>query len=172
MGESLRITGYHGTSEENCDEILKNGYSKSGDDEWFGAGVYFFEDCAPFTSGTEEAEWWVRIRKYPRWVILKSIIESEKYLDIAFCQEHRRLYEQIKKELVNLHRRGGRSIRDFKLRSVFIMLSKRDVDFIRASVDAQRDPGFFSYVIGRYQIQVCVKNIDCIKSTSPKRKGM
>ena len=172
MEKALRITGYHGTSEEFYEKILNNGYLKSGDNEWFGSGVYFFGDCMPITSGAKEAEWWVRTRRYSRWVILSSIIESEKYLDIAFCSEHRRLYEQIKTELIRKHRQYGKRTKDFQLRSVFIMLSKKDVDFIRAGVDAQRRPDYNCYVIGRYQIQICVKNIGCIKSTSLKRKGM
>lgn len=172
MGKTLRITGYHGTSEENGDQILENGYTKSGDTEWFGSGVYFFEDCTPYTNGVKEAIWWARKRKYKRWIILKSIIESDKYLDIAFCHEHKCRYERIKEELVNKHLRGGKERKDFKLRTVFIMLSKKDVDFIRAAVDAQRDQVYFSYVIERHQIQVCVKNLNCIKSTSVKMKGM
>lgn len=142
MGDVLKITGYHGTSADSAKSILDNGYSLSAETEWFGAGVYFFEDCAPFSYGIEEAKWWVTKRNYDYWVILQSSIESDNYLDIAFCREHRDRFEKAKEAMIRKYENSGKNLNDFKLRTVFIMLSKSGVDLIRACVDAQLKPRY------------------------------
>lgn len=40
----MEIKGYHGTSIENAKKILETSYKLSNEKEWFGAGVYFFEN--------------------------------------------------------------------------------------------------------------------------------
>jgi len=41
----IKIKGYHGTSVNSAELIVKSNYEKSiGDKEWLGDGVYFFID--------------------------------------------------------------------------------------------------------------------------------
>lgn len=86
--------GYHGTSVESANEILKHNYSLSiGDDEWLGNGVYFF--VTGISSKTIDlAEKWAvaqawdkskRIVKYNEYCVLLSNIKVEKsrFLDLT-----------------------------------------------------------------------------------------
>ena len=70
----MRLTGYHGTSSENAEKILKNGYNISDSEkEWLGPGIYFYFDY-------NDALTW-RDRKN---TVLCSVVEckDEEYLDI------------------------------------------------------------------------------------------
>lgn len=40
----VKIIGHHGTKRESVQGILINGFSKSEKEQWFGDGVYFFDD--------------------------------------------------------------------------------------------------------------------------------
>lgn len=53
---------------------------------------------------------------------------------------------------------------NFKEKLVYKELEKLDIDLIRALVEAKRKPQKV-YTILRPQIQICVKNLDCIRYT-------
>jgi hypothetical protein len=71
---AFSVYGYHGTSRENAESILRNGFrsSNSGGD-WLGAGVYFWQD-AP-----KRALEWAK-EKHPESpvVVIRSSIRFEE----------------------------------------------------------------------------------------------
>ncbi|MCP4110709.1 MAG: hypothetical protein GY749_35155 [Desulfobacteraceae bacterium] len=74
----MKFIGYHGTKSENINNIIKNGYVLSGKKEWFGEGVYFFEDLAPLTDGFTEAKSWMLYVKHVKyWAVFQTKIESD-----------------------------------------------------------------------------------------------
>ncbi len=162
---TYRCIGYHGTHSKNIDSILKNGYRLSGEKEWFGKGVYFFQDYFPITNGFKEAiSWAIYVKGFRSIAIFKSLIISNKYFDLVENIEHKELFDKIRGDLLKLHKKSGKNIDDFKDCIVFEKLSEiSDIDFIRAAVDAGRNFGYYSVVIRRFQVQICVKNLRCIK---------
>ncbi len=157
--------GYHGTDLKNVNSIITKGYVPSGENEWFGTGVYFFEDLKPLTNGFQEARSWaVYVCGLKFYAIFKAVITSKKFIDIAGCREHRILYDEVKEKLHNLHIKSGKKEKTFSDNIVFTFLSQEyQIDFIRVLVDAARQKDIqFSYVIRRPQLQICVKNTTCI----------
>jgi hypothetical protein len=67
------LTGYHGTTSSNAELILKNNYKiSSGDKEWLGDGVYFYNELSDAYEWRESE------------AILHSVIKigEDEYLDI------------------------------------------------------------------------------------------
>ncbi|MBD3338859.1 MAG: hypothetical protein GF353_07115 [Candidatus Lokiarchaeota archaeon] len=160
-----KIIGYHGTHSKNVDSIIKNGYRLSGEKEWFGRGVYFFQDYSSITNGFEEAKLWaINVKKFKKSAVLQSLIISTKYFDLVDNIEHRKYYDKLRKSLTELHKKSGKDIKDFHDHIIFNKLSEEDnIDFIRACVDAGRNYGYYSIVVRRLQVQICVRNSNCIK---------
>lgn len=161
----MKLTCYHGTKAESADNISKIGYWKSKPEEWFGSGVYFFESYETLSNGFIEARDWAKfVKKFKNWAIFEAVIESDKYIDIAFEFEHKIIYDEIKETVIKKHLESGKSISDFNENIIFHEMEKLDIDFIRALVDSKKDLGYYSYIIRRPQLQICVKNNDVIIS--------
>jgi len=63
--DNMKFIGYHGTNVKNIDNIRNCGYNFSGKKEWFGKGIYFFEDLIPITNGFIEAKSWaVKVKHF------------------------------------------------------------------------------------------------------------
>jgi adenosine deaminase len=155
----MKLTGYHGTNAESADDITKMGYKKSSDLEWFGSGIYFFESYDILCDGFIEARDWAKhVKKFQNWAIFEAVIESNKYIDIAFEIEHKIIYDKIKEKAILKHKAAGKNIKDFKEKAIFIEMEKLDIDFVRALVDSKKNLGYYSYTIRRPQLQICVKN--------------
>jgi len=168
----MKVIGYHGTEAKHIDDINKNGYNFS-ENGWFGEGVYFFETLKPLTHGEEEAIYWaIKIKRCDEWAVFKAIIESSKFIDLIGNNEHKILYDQIKKRLLSLHLKSKKDRTTFKESIIFKTLQKeKDVDFMRVMVDASDKQIPYGYVIGRFQVQVCVKKSICIKKNELWKQG-
>ena len=113
MCNSVNYIGYHGTSKECADEILKGSFFRSKSyDQWLGEGVYFFIDG--ISDAREDAENWARnmsfdpktkTKKYDVLKVLKSsiIAEENHILDldtakgkIFFLTFRQRFYKEIR----------------------------------------------------------------------------
>jgi hypothetical protein len=82
---AINIKGFHGTTEKNADEILKNGFQISKNDEdWLGEGVYFFIDgiSNPLLSAIE---WASNTHGQSNCAVLESdiLIEAKDILDLT-----------------------------------------------------------------------------------------
>ncbi len=151
-----KFTGYHGTSADTGQRIITNGYNLSDDNEWFGSGIYFFETTKPLFDGFSEAKAWaINVKKHTKWAILKTVIETDKYIDLVYCIKHRNLYDKFKKVAVEKHIESGNEIGSFNENIIFIFMAKLQIDLIRAMVDASREKRFFSYIVRRPQVQIC-----------------
>jgi len=85
---------FHGTSSENCESILKEGFRESeGEQLWFGTGIYFFtegisdpvqdsRDWAFFRAYSKET----RKNKYHQYAVMRAIISVEDLKFIDFTQ--------------------------------------------------------------------------------------
>jgi len=161
----MKLTCYHGTKAESADNISKAGYKKSNSCEWFGSGIYFFETYETICNGYIEARDWAKhVKGYNSWAVFKAVVESEKYIDIAFVHEHKMLYDRIKYKALENHKKSGQDVKDFNENIIFLEMEKHDVDFIRALVDSKKDLGYYSYIVRRPQLQICVKNEETILS--------
>lgn len=93
MADIVEIEGFHGTSKELANTILRSGYKSSvGDEHWIGDGVYFFVD--DIGSGQQNAKDWAIYKAwnkklgcndYPYYGVIKSAIEVEDkaFLDLT-----------------------------------------------------------------------------------------
>jgi len=170
----LSCVGFHGTASSNVDSIIKNGYYPSDRrGAWFGKGIYFFGDLPPMTNGVLEARSWViNVTKAGSWAIFRALIESDKYVDLLENVDHKQLYDEIKRELVNIHLAAGKREEDFKERLVFTVLQQRNkIDVVRAPVDAARQSKFASYVVRRFQVQICAISATCVKANELIEEG-
>jgi|GEM_PF-3025549 len=163
----VKITGYHGTHRKNASSISTTGFQSSKEDEYLGAGVYFFED-AEFGKGIDEAICFCRfVRFIDRCdiVVFRANVESTKVLDLVSNIEHRKLFDEAKNRL-RLALKSTKNV-DSKVEDYRIFnLIDRDKSFevIRAIIEAAREEKeVFSYIIRRPQIQICVKTNKIIK---------
>lgn len=168
----MKLIGYHGTDAKNVDSIRQNSYEPSDEKAWFGSGIYFFETFAPLTDGFEEAKAWaINVMKVEQWAVFKAQIESDHFLDLFNNMTHREMYNRIRAQLLMKHRQSRKDIATFRENVVFKELRKDDhFDVIRVPVDAARNEPY-SYVIGRFQIQICVTRKSCIKSNTLLKIG-
>ena len=169
----MKFTAYHGTSKNNSDSILKHNYNFSGKKEWFGSGIYFFEDLKPLCSGQEEAKnWAIYVKKYNKWAVLESEIVTDNVLDLVENINHRKIYDKIRIKAIQEHKNSGLDIKSFTDRVIFLKIAEKNgIDLIRAMVDAGKDFGYKSYVVRRPQIQICVKNVEKVIHTSVVNYG-
>lgn len=164
--------GYHGTKSDAAINILKSGYILSNNTMWFGKGVYFFEDYHTLCNGLEEAKnWAIYVKYFENWAVLKTNINTEKYIDIFLNQKHKELFDKIKKEMLNKHLSSGKVVGIFNEKVIFRKLEEKDIDLIRALVDASQHNGYPRFVVRRPQVQICVKNTDIIENTILIQQG-
>jgi len=77
VSEIITVTGFHGTSSNNVEKILSEGFKPSGNEyDWLGDGVYFFQD-AP-----ERAWEWARKIHKGNGVVIGANIKLEDCIDL------------------------------------------------------------------------------------------
>jgi len=174
MENAINIKGFHGTSQELSQSIIQQGFKSSGCSEWFGEGVYFFETYSTLTDGFIEARDWARIVKgFSRWSVIFSTIKTIDYIDLVDNIEHKKIYDRIKEKMLEIHAKSGQNIDNFTETTIFLEMQRSlDVDVIRCLVDSMKNRGYYSFVVRRPQVQVCVKNVQCIFGISIYREGV
>lgn len=82
------ITVYHGTSKQDAESILKEGFNRSkGDDHWLGDGVYFFTDKLCTEPEQNAKEWAIagawdkkdKAYRYDEGAVLKVELQLDEY---------------------------------------------------------------------------------------------
>lgn len=166
----MKFIGFHGTDAHNLSYIVRDGFQDSPAESWLGPGIYFFETHS-FFDGYEAAKWWVNVyKKYPRWAILEAEINSEKVFDLFGSVEDRQKFKQFKQKVLKKHLESGGKEEEFKLKAVFLLLSRK-VEVIRSLVDAARLDKFANFIVGYPQIQICVTRSSCIGKPTLKEEG-
>ncbi|QTA84499.1 hypothetical protein [Desulfonema magnum] len=169
----MKFIGYHGTDANNIDSIFNQGYKFSGKKEWFGEGIYFFEDMSPLTNGfTEARNWAIKVKHLKHWAVFQAEIETDLYIDLVFNDEHKKLFREIKEMLLGFHKKSGKNLKNFSDRAVFNLMAKeKKAELIRAPVNAGKFGGYYSPIIEKFQIQICVKQPECIKKNVLYKTG-
>jgi hypothetical protein len=163
----MTLTAYHGTRLDRAEYILTDGYKNSKETEWMGKGVYFFPDFKHFNGVKEAISWAKVVRRYRKWAILVSTIKGKTFLNLMHKKD-KNLYFQYTNIMIDKHLEAGKTIDEFDEYVVFKYIDQErpKLDFIIASIDTKkRYRGFKSNIIGRQQVQLCVKNTNCIKKT-------
>lgn len=90
------ITGYHGTSCESADNIIRTKEFKisQGNKEWLGNGIYFYVNY-------EDATRWTKSRQIENPAVLHCLIEvqDDEFIDFD-SDEGKKIVEQLKTALV------------------------------------------------------------------------
>lgn len=164
--------GFHGTTPDNANSIIKNGFEPSNEKAWFGAGIYFFGSVFSIIDGKEDAKFWVlNVKKQDKWAVIRARIESYKAFDMIMNEDHKKAFTRMREELFKLHLKAGKAPDHFKDRMVFIQIERSgSYEVIRAFVDPAKKL-YLSYALPRVQIQICVKQADAIKSSEIIMQG-
>lgn len=162
------MIGHHGTSRESAGAILETGFNKSQGEQWFGDGVYFFED-----DPEEAKQWAIKVKGFVRnYTVLRSIINPANILNLT----KRRNWDEFIKIRQQINERVAKG--SYKNRiigdgiAINIMCNKfyeqlgESIDIVMAGV---RHPGYdwteSISNIPRMQYQICVRNLECIADT-------
>lgn len=161
------VIGYHGTDFAVKDKIISDGYKFSDKNKWFGAGIYFFEDFLSLKGETEAYNWAKNVKKIKNVAVFKAKIASKTYFDFIENDEHRKIFKEIRDELLAQHVASAYYRKKFDEFRVFSVLSKYDeIEYIRMMVDASKYKGYWSPYIKHPQIQICVKKHNAIKENN------
>jgi len=161
------MIGHHGTSREMAKSILTSGFNKLHGEQWFGGGVYFFED-----DPLEAKNFAIKIRCFVcNWVVLRADIKTEtdrvldltkakawgQFMDIRETLTRGKQNTKYKDKVEN----DAKTI-DFMCKK-FEELTGHRVDLVKCTLNV---PGYewTSRVtnLQRVQSQVCVRNLECI----------
>lgn len=179
------IIGYHATTIQNKEKILQEGFEFSKQSKnkkhWLGKGVYFFEDCyhavnwniLTMHNDLKKGKQ-VEINDY---AILKSSIscDREKAINLS-SPEGTIIYKHMRNKIKEKYIKNNReeSVNFLKDRSskFWIAILEENGFFdnfdVLIAVYIEKDNQeirFSDDFIYGYQMQICVKNRNCIKST-------
>lgn len=166
MDDNVRkFVGYRGTTKRKVIEATGRIFDQStGDDEYFGHGIYFFED------DEEEAFFFaLKIRQIPRANIgvIKVLIEveSEKVFDLVNRDVYKGYLETLSLLIDQLKKEGKqpRLNATFDCRLINMICAKEDYNLVRGPFTPSFEPFRTlrkdSYTrIPRVHIQLCVRN--------------
>lgn len=164
------IIGYHGTNIVNGRSILtsKEFHIAGTFSDWLGRGTYFFEN------DKHQAYMFIKFREKDKPLVhndicvLKADMYPVKLLDLL-CDEDRRFIEDYCLKVKEQIEAKSKEIGNWKHKEGFIidlLNYNNPIDAVRAgySVPKAKKNLYLDYSV--VQIQVCVKNIDCIDKSS------
>jgi len=162
------MIGHHGTHREFARSILASGFNRSHGEQWFGDGVYFFED-----DPVEAKNWAIKIKGFGEAYtsVLRSTINSVNgnIIDLtkgkhweAFLKIRKEIDENIDKSTFRNKIYGDGIALNFMCRQFFKRVGE-PIDLIKAGL---KHPGYDwadpITNIPRMQYQICVRNLTCI----------
>ncbi|MCK9526103.1 MAG: hypothetical protein M0R49_09285 [Limnochordia bacterium] len=156
--------GYHGTTRANADEILRSGRFRfsTEEQEWLGRGIYFFEN-----DPRQARNWCMKARKYPEWAVLRSKIEANVVIDLVDTETFERF-----RSIANRMKMRYTKLRDGRPRHLInsvvlnAMYEAEPYDLVRGIFEVPSTYTVDRTNIKQYQIQLCVRNLQCVKETS------
>ncbi|MEG0994083.1 MAG: hypothetical protein RR303_11205 [Bacteroidales bacterium] len=133
----MTYLGYHGTNEQNEKNILSMNFRKStGDNHWFGEGIYFFIDGINAESLDNLAAQWAidqawdnkdRKLKYTNYIVLKATIHlaPETIFDLR-DENNNRIFNQVRNKILEAIKDKGKIINgDYKDSIVFKYIQEK-----------------------------------------------
>jgi hypothetical protein len=162
------MTGHHGTNKVNAQGILRTGFRKSKGKQWFGDGVYFFDD-----DQREALNWAIKVKKFETdFSVIRSDLSIKNPLKLHKAKE----WDEFLRNKLNLQLNMGNS--SFKHREitdgyVVEFLCQRIARLTGSPVDVVicgcRVPAYDWAIevtdVPRIQTQLCVREISCITNT-------
>ena len=162
------LTGYHGTSLESANNILKTKEFNvsSKDTEWLGTGIYFYNEFS------DAYEW------RDSEAVLHSVIkiDSSEYLDID-SEEGKKIYNEIKNHIVKMQGKDvDNSLKNVQKNTCAVMRmlwENEDLDLKVISASFPKGYVDFRTLLDTREKrkEFCVRNNECIKYTQLIRKG-
>lgn len=170
--QRYRGIGYHGNKQNNIDKFIDSrSFDKSiSPDDWLGVGIYFFEDDL-----RQAVDWCTRARRYSNWSVIEALIETEKVIDLTNSTENYNKFIEVlktireKEDVLIKLKKWYEMEYDVKVKDdflnplIFDMMYEYDpYDLVRHTfkVRGRRDEPTTN--IRPMQVQLCVKNEDCI----------
>lgn len=155
--KDYQCIGYHGTEKEKADVIIASKKfieSNSGKD-WLGKGVYFFEDDIQ-----QAINFVSKARKVESYKIIKANIKSNKWLDLIKVEN----YSELQVIAEELEKRNLSILKKYKLNNAVIIdfMYKIEKFDVVSAVFEYNNKRIKNSNIMPMQIQICVKNMDCI----------
>lgn len=165
------LQGYHGTSLQAAESILRDEFEYSDATNWLGIGVYFWGDAKPYADGLACARWWVHTKHFSPWGILKSDIQSEKIFDCVHDDKCRQTFTQMKKKL--LEKFGANTCTEQEyIDGIFAIIKRKfDVIVFFTKGDAMEHLDAADRLIVNLQVQICVSDTKCIMRTQLLDQG-
>jgi len=154
--------GFHGTTRNSADEILKTGYFNftNGEEEWLGKGIYFFD-----IDVKQACYFCAKARKYTEWAVLSCNIVTDNYIDLTMI-DHYEAFKKTVAKLKNRYLKRSDGTPRKLMNSVYVnaMYDMTPFDLIRAVFIVP--PGYEVDRTNIYpsELQICVRNRNCIKS--------
>ncbi|MFW6016888.1 MAG: hypothetical protein ACOCRK_10660 [bacterium] len=157
---------YHGTDKKNVKSILQNGfYHSSKEDEWLGAGVYFFEKDI-----FQAINWCTRakVKEIDNPAVIEVDIKTDSLIDLTLTCHYNYLMK-LSKEIHKEYRKRLRSndLNGEKLTSkhIFnILYQIKEYSVIRHVFNVTNGGTVLGTKVARVQIQVCVRDEECISN--------
>lgn len=167
MEQSKVFVGYHGTDADSATSILKGKkFLPSGSwRDWLGKGIYFFEFDAHQAFMITKARKRIPEEKV---VVLQSEILSENFLDLLI-DEDREFIEKFSRKLIDKIKEKEEEIGRWKHKEGYVLDALYELypfDLVRAAYLVPRKHTYFLLDYVTVQIQLCVKNSECIRSES------
>jgi len=162
-----KYIGFHGTSKDFCEEIIRTRYFKfsTGEEEWLGKGIYFFQDYIQHA-----VDWCIRVRKIPKWAVLKVEICSDKVIDLL-DHTHLESLKTLENEIAGRYTKIKSGEKRKLINSVLLdtLYKLEPFDLVRAVFEVPHTGPIKRTNLRYFQIQLCVKQRDCIKSVEEAR---
>lgn len=160
MVKPYMYIGYHGTSRDSAEKIRLTGFRPSvREEDWLGSGVYFFENDFLLAKA-----WCSKVKKYgTNWAILRCKICADTVLDLLTEEGYeafRAMAHKIKDRYHKLP--GGGPRRNINKIVVDLICNVEPVDVIRGAFDASGRKAPPRTNVLPVQVQLCVRNTDCI----------
>ena len=162
MKLTYECTGYHGTDIGSCEKIiLTNKFIDSVDDEeWLGSGVYFFEN------DKKQAIYYMsKAKKKSEYKVISCDIKSDNLLDLLDISNYEN-FERFAVQLKDRYKKRKDGKQRVLMNGVILnfMHKVNPYDVVRGVFDVPRRTVAPRTNIKPVQIQICVKNHDCISN--------
>ena len=162
------MIGHHGTSKANAQSILRSGFRKSSGKQWFGDGVYFFDD-----DQREALNWAVRVKKLETdYAVLRSDIDVRNPLHLHKATEWDEFINnkrRIQKYMDNSSMKGKIVSDSYVVELMCQQIAKLTGNPVDVVICGCRLPSYDWAIeetdIPRMQTQLCVRELGRITGT-------
>lgn len=156
--KDYQCIGYHGTTKLAAELIIKSNefFVSDNSEDWLGKGVYFFEDDI-----NQAINFISKARKVKDYKIIKAKIKSDRWIDLVKNEN----YLYLLKIADEIKKRNIPSLKGYKLVNAVVidfMHQIEEFDIISATFEIEKSSRCSGMNIMPMQIQICVKNTNCI----------